>query len=57
MERFIPRDKLSKRERKALDARARTVWTRNPVTRCPAPPKAYDRNKTRNETRRACAED
>ncbi len=47
MEKFIPYEKLSKKARRALDARGRTVWSRSPVTRKPADPKAYDRKKYR----------
>ena len=46
MERFIPYEKLSKRERKARDAERRMTWGMNPVTRRPRNPRAYDRRKT-----------
>jgi len=49
MKNFIPREKLSKKARKELDAKARAVWHINPVTRCPQSSKAYDRNKARKE--------
>lgn len=49
MEKFIPLGKLSKKARKGLDAKARTVWPVNPVTRCPKSSRAYDRNKVRRE--------
>ena len=49
MKNFIPREKLSKKARKELDAKARSVWPINPVTRCPKSSKAYDRNKARKE--------
>ena len=45
MERFIPREKLSKRARKALDGRKRVLWARCPVTRRTENKKAYDRKK------------
>ena len=47
MEKFIPYEKLSKKEKRAMDARGRTLWSRSPVTRKPANPKAYDRRKYR----------
>lgn len=46
MQRFIPKEKLSKRARKALDASKRQTWGDfNPVTRKPENPKAYTRKK------------
>ena len=45
MERFIPREKLSKRARKALDSGRRVMWVRSPVTRRTKNGKAYDRKK------------
>lgn len=48
MEKFIPYDKLSKKERRRLDAQKRTTWgSFNPVTRKPENPKAYSRQKAR----------
>ena len=48
MEKFIPYEKLSKKAKRALDARKRGSWGGlNPVTRRPANPKAYDRNKAK----------
>lgn len=49
MKSFIPREKLSKKARKELDAKARAIWPINPVTRCPKSSKAYDRNKARKD--------
>lgn len=47
MERFIPRAKLSKREKKALDAQRRTTWEGlRPVTRRLESKKLYSRKKT-----------
>jgi len=49
MEKFIPYEKLSKREKRKVDAAKRSTWgDLNPVTRKPANSKAYNRNKTRN---------
>ena len=45
MERFVPYEKLSKRERKARDAERRVSWSMSPVTRKPRNPRAYDRRK------------
>lgn len=46
MQRFISKEKLSKKARRALDARNRQTWGDfNPVTRKPENPKAYTRKK------------
>lgn len=46
MERFTPKEKLSKKVRQALNARQRQTWGGfNPVTRKPQNPKAYTRKK------------
>lgn len=50
MNRFVPYDKLSKKGRKAQDALRRGKWELNPVTRRPANPKAYDRNREKRRT-------
>ena len=47
MKRFIPYEKLSKRERKARDAERRGSWGISPVTRRPEKPGAYNRAKAR----------
>lgn len=49
MVKFIPYEKLSKREKRAIDRKSRTTWTRSPITRKPADPRVYDRGKTRNQ--------
>ena len=47
MEKFIPYEKLSKKEKRRLDAAKRGSWGGlNPVTRKPLSPKAYKRNKS-----------
>ena len=33
MERFVPRDKMNKKARRAMDRQRRAVWTLCPVTR------------------------
>ena len=46
MEKFIPYEKLSKKEKRRLDAARRGSWGGlNPVTRKPMNPKAYKRDK------------
>lgn len=48
MEKFIPYEKLSKKERRKRDAMMRGTWgPLNPVTRKSKNPKAYDRRKAR----------
>ena len=49
MEKFIPYEKLSKKEKRKIDQSRRQTWGQlNPVTRKPVRSKAYNRNKTRN---------
>ena len=49
MDKFIPYEKLSKKEKRKLDLSKRQTWGElNPVTRKPANSKAYNRNKSRN---------
>ena len=49
MEKYIPYEKLSKKEKRKVDAAKRNTWGElNPVTRKPANSKAYNRNKARN---------
>ena len=49
MEKFIPYEKLSKKEKRKIDAAKRNTWGDfNPVTRKPQNSKAYNRNKSRN---------
>ncbi len=45
MEKFIPYDKLSKKERRKLDAMRRGTWSISPVTRRVESKKRYDRKK------------
>ena len=47
MNRMISYDKLSKKEKKAYDARKRVVWDFSPVTRKKENAKAYNRKKAR----------
>ena len=49
MARFIPYEKLSKKEKKRLDAARRRDWGgMSPVTRRAENPRAYNRAKARN---------
>ena len=49
MEKYIPYEKLSKKEKRKLDLARRNTWGElDPVTRRPQNSKAYNRNKTRN---------
>lgn len=46
MEKFIPYEKLSKKQKRKLDAARRNTWGGlSPVTRRPENPKAYKRKK------------
>ena len=49
MEKFVPYEKLSKKEKRKIDQTKRQTWGElNPVTRKPENSKAYNRNKARN---------
>lgn len=49
MEKHIPYEKLSKKEKRKQDALRRTTWGEwNPVTRKPENSRAYNRKKARN---------
>ena len=45
MKTFVPRDKMSKRARKRLDAQNRTTWEFSPVIKIVKSKKVYDRKK------------
>ena len=45
MKQFVPRDKISKRRRKMLDAEKRTLWQVKPTTKVIQSKKVYDRKK------------
>ena len=48
MEKFIPYEKLSKKEKRRIDQARRQTWGEiNPVTRKPETSRAYNRNKSR----------
>jgi len=49
MEKFVPFEKLSKKQQRQLNNQKRKTWGElNPVTRRSDNPKAYNRKKTRN---------
>lgn len=48
MQKFIPYEKLSKKEKRKRDALRRNTWgALNPVTRKSPDPRVYDRRKAR----------
>jgi hypothetical protein len=59
MEKFIPYEKLSKKEKREIDRSRRGSWgSLNPVTRKPANSRAYNRSKSKAEARtRSCGYD
>ena len=49
MEKFIPYEKLSKKEKRKIDLAKRQTWGElNPVTRKPTNSKAYNRKKSQD---------
>ena len=49
MEKFIPYEKLSKREKRKIDKASRQTWGElNPVTGKPTNSKAYNRKRTQD---------
>ena len=51
MNRFIPREKLGKKARKALDAQRRASWSFSPATRKVESKKRYNRKTHESEAR------
>ena len=51
MEKFIPYEKLSKKQRRERDKKHRVTWGFSPVTRNAQNPKAYNRQKARKWNR------
>ena len=49
MEKFVPKEKMSKKLRKKLDAQRRTLWTVNPVTKKTESAKLYNRKKSSHD--------
>ena len=55
-EKFVPYEKLSKKEKKKANAAKRNTWGElNPVTRVPANSKAYNRSKESRSWKRDSA--
>lgn len=49
MEKFVPYEKLSKKEKRRRDALGRTTWgPLKPTTRKPEPSRAYNRKKAQS---------
>jgi len=48
MEKFVPFEKLSKKEQRRRNAAKRGVWTMSPVTRTKESKKIYSRKKAQN---------
>lgn len=51
MKNFIPYNKLSPKQRRAVDKQSRVLWEISPVTRRPETPKVYHRAKLKQEVR------
>lgn len=49
MKRFIPKEKLSKKAKRLLDAQRRQTWVISPVSRKSTNKKAYDRKTLRRD--------
>ena len=54
-DKYMPIEKLSKKQARKRNARFRNIWAINPVTRCPQNPRAYRRNNVKRETYRLVA--
>lgn len=46
---YIPREKMNKKQRKRQDNEQRAVWTISPITRSAPNPRIYNRKKHRIE--------
>ncbi len=49
MKKFIPYEKMSKKQKREIDKSKRNIWTVNPVTRKSENKKAYNRKKLRKD--------
>jgi len=49
MEKFIPKEKMSKKARKRHDSENRIVWVISPVTKLKENKKMYNRKKARRD--------
>jgi len=47
VKKMVPRDKMSRKARRALDLEKRSVWPMSPVTRVRESGKIYARNKAK----------
>ena len=47
MEKFVPFEKLSKKQQKQLNKSRRHLWDFSPITKCTKNAKAYNRKKLR----------
>ena len=47
MKKMVPRDKMSRKAKRALDLEKRSVWPMSPVTRVRESGKLYSRNKVK----------
>lgn len=57
MEKFVPYSKMSKKERRAMDAKRRGSWLGvKPYTRTEDSGRAYNRKRTNRETRKEVIE-
>ena len=55
MEKFVPYEKLSKKEKRRMDSMKRGTWQGvNPVTRKSENPKAYNLSKARHWNKDQC---
>lgn len=52
MNKFVPYDKMSKKDKRKADAAKRTRWTVDPRSKLPKYSGAYDRNKQKTLSRR-----
>ena len=53
MEKFVPREKMSRKARRALDARKRVMWTICPATKRIENKRAYNRREIAADIRAA----
>lgn len=49
MKKFVPYEKMSKKQRREIDKAKRSMWDINPVTRKTENKKAYNRKKLRRD--------
>lgn len=49
MEKFVPYEKMSKKQKREINKEKRNLWSMNPVTRKSENKKAYNRKKLRRD--------